>query len=181
MKETHLPHLGSHGFGNCSLWSPCLLQIKFSLCDNSACNLSISNSPKSELTLVQLQDKWNIDKQIVVYSNNVIHIDEKEWKQPAAIKWMNLGLLGCSVGWASNFSSGHDLTVHEFEPCIRLCADSSEPGAYFRFCVSLCPFTLPLIITHTLSLKIVKTKQNKTKKLRRIFSLVFLFFSMITG
>ena len=30
--------------------------------------------------------------------------------------------------WALDFSSGHDLTVHEFEPCIRLCADSVEPA-----------------------------------------------------
>ena len=52
-----------------------------------------------------------------------------------------LGLLGGSVGWASAFSSGHDLTVCEFEPRVGLCADSSEPGACFRFCVSLslCP------------------------------------------
>ena len=36
-----------------------------------------------------------------------------------------------------------------FEPCITLCADSSEPGACFRFCVStsLCPSH-----AHTLSL-----------------------------
>ena len=26
------------------------------------------------------------------------------------------------------FSSGHDLTVCEFEPCIGLCADSAEPA-----------------------------------------------------
>ena len=26
-----------------------------------------------------------------------------------------------------------DLTVHGFEPSVGLCADSSEPGAYFRF------------------------------------------------
>ena len=31
----------------------------------------------------------------------------------------------------------HHLTVHEFKPRIRLCADSSEPGACFRFCDSL--------------------------------------------
>ena len=39
------------------------------------------------------------------------------------------------------FGSGHDLTVHEFKPHIRLCADISEPGASFEFCVSLslCP------------------------------------------
>ena len=33
------------------------------------------------------------------------------------------------------------ISVREFEPCLGLCADSSEPGACFRFCVSLslCP------------------------------------------
>ena len=37
--------------------------------------------------------------------------------------------------------SGHDLAVCGFKPRIGLCADSSEPGACFGFCVSLslCP------------------------------------------
>ena len=35
----------------------------------------------------------------------------------------------------TSFSSGH--MVHEFGPRIELCADSSEPGAFFGFCVSL--------------------------------------------
>ena len=42
-----------------------------------------------------------------------------------------------SVGWAPDFGSGHDLTVGGFKPRVRLSADSSEPGASFRFCVSL--------------------------------------------
>ena len=52
-----------------------------------------------------------------------------------------MGHLGGSVGLVSDFSSGHDLTVRGLEPHVRLCADSSEPGACFRFCVSLslCP------------------------------------------
>ena len=52
-----------------------------------------------------------------------------------------LGHLGGSVGWASDFGSGQDLTVRELEPRVGLCAVSSEPGACFRFCVSfsLCP------------------------------------------
>ena len=52
-----------------------------------------------------------------------------------------LGCLGGSVGWASDFCSGHDLTACELEPRVRLCADSSEPGACFGFWVSLslCP------------------------------------------
>ena len=61
----------------------------------------------------------------------------------------DLERLGGSVGQASNFGSGQDLVVLEFEPRIRLCADGSEPGACFGFCVSvaLCPSP-----THTLSL-----------------------------
>ena len=39
-----------------------------------------------------------------------------------------LGHLGGSVGWVSNFGSGRDLTVCEFEPHIRLWADSLEPA-----------------------------------------------------
>ena len=48
-------------------------------------------------------------------------------------------------GWRSRLSvrlqPGHDLAVREFEPRVRLWADGSEPGACFRFCVSLslCP------------------------------------------
>ena len=33
--------------------------------------------------------------------------------------------------------SVRDLTVREFEPRVRLWADGPEPGACFRFCVSL--------------------------------------------
>ena len=44
-------------------------------------------------------------------------------------------------GWRSRLSvrlqPGHDLAVREFEPRVVLWADGSEPGAYFRFCVSL--------------------------------------------
>ena len=43
------------------------------------------------------------------------------------IKYFNsLGRPGGSVGYASDFSSGHDLKVHVFEPRIRLCIESQE-------------------------------------------------------
>ena len=58
-----------------------------------------------------------------------------------------IGALDGSVGYASDFSSGHDLMVFEFETHVRLCADSSEPGTYFRLCLLL---SLPL--PHSLSL-----------------------------
>ena len=62
-----------------------------------------------------------------------------------------LGHLGGSVGWASDFNSGHDLAVFEFEPRIGLYADSSEPGACFGFYVSLSFCSSP---THALSLSV---------------------------
>ena len=70
------------------------------------------------------------------------------------------GRLGGSVGWASNFSSGHDLAVCEFEPCVGLCADGSEPGACFGFCVSLSLSAYPP--AHTLGLSLsLKNKINR--------------------
>ena len=39
------------------------------------------------------------------------------------------GCLDGSVGLVSNFSSGRDLTVHEFEPHIGLCTDSTDPAS----------------------------------------------------
>ena len=68
----------------------------------------------------------------------------------------------------SDFSSGHDVMVPEFETRIRLYADSSEPGACFGFCVSL--FLCPLHHTLCLSLKnkstLTKIKKKKKKRKR---------------
>ena len=83
------------------------------------------------------------------------------------------GHLGGSVGWASNFGSGHHLPVCEFEPCIRLCADSSEPGACFEFCVSLSLCSSP---THALSFSF----KNKFKKhLKKDLYVILIFPSLI--
>ena len=58
-----------------------------------------------------------------------------------------------SVKRLSDFSSGHDLKVPEFEPHIGLCADSSEPGACFGFFVSLslCPSPLMRVLSVSVS------------------------------
>ena len=65
-------------------------------------------------------------------------------------------------GWLSqlsvNFNSGHDVAIHEFEPCIWLCADNSEPRACFGFCVSLSLCPSP---AHTLSLSLSKINIKK--------------------
>ena len=64
-----------------------------------------------------------------------------------------LGHLSGSVSWASDFSSGHDLTVGEFKPHVWLCADPSESGACFGYSVSLylCPSA-----THALFLSLLQ-------------------------
>ena len=51
-----------------------------------------------------------------------------------------------------NFSSGHDLQVCEFEPCVRLCADDTEP-AWDSLSTSL---SLPLPRFLSVSFKINK-------------------------
>ena len=81
-------------------------------------------------------------------------------------KWM--GDLGDSVSWASDFSLGHDLKVHEFEPRVGLCADSSEPGACFRFCVSLSVCPSPLIFSLSLCLSLSLSLSLKNKHLGRL-------------
>ena len=63
----------------------------------------------------------------------------------------------------SDFGSDHDLTARGFEPRIRLCANSLEPGACVGFCVSLslCPFPVHML---SLCLSKIKRKKNSLKK-----------------
>ena len=73
--------------------------------------------------------------------------------------------LGGAPGWRSRLSvrlrPGHDLAVGEFEPRVRLWADGSEPGACFRFCVSLSLCPSPV---HVLSLSVPKINKIKNVK-----------------
>ena len=52
-----------------------------------------------------------------------------------------------------DFSSGHELMVHKFKPCIGLCADSTEPAWNSLSSLSAPP---PLMHTCSLPLKINK-------------------------
>ena len=64
---------------------------------------------------------------------------------------------GGSVGYASDFGSGHGLMVRGFEPRVGLCADSSEPDpALDSVSPSLCPFP-----THALSLSKINEHSKK--------------------
>ena len=74
-----------------------------------------------------------------------------------AFKTVTLG----APGWRSRLSvrlqPGHDLAVREFEPRVGLWADHSEPGACFRFCVSLSLCPSPV---HALSLSVPKINKR---------------------
>ena len=65
-------------------------------------------------------------------------------------------------GWRSRLSvrlqPGHDLAVREFEPRVRLWAEGLEPGACFRFCVSLSLCPSPV---HALSLSVPKINKKR--------------------
>ncbi|KAF0877199.1 CAMP2 protein, partial [Crocuta crocuta] len=53
----------------------------------------------------------------------------------------------CNFTWSFCLrDSGHDLTVHEFEPPVKLSANSSEPRACFTVCVSLFLPALTLLV-----------------------------------
>ena len=68
-----------------------------------------------------------------------------------------------------DFSSGHDLTVHAFEPHVRLPAVSAEP-ALDPVSLSLCPSP-----AHARSLFLsVSQKQNKKIHMHCIFIYIFL-------
>ena len=77
-------------------------------------------------------------------------------------------------GWHSRLSvrhqPGHGLSVREFVPRVRLWANGSEPGACFRFCVSLSLCPSPV---HALSLSVPKIKKLK-KNVEKICT-VFIF------
>ena len=58
---------------------------------------------------------------------------------------------------ALGLGSGHDLTVHEFEPHVGLCADRTEPAwDSLTPSLSLCPS----LLVRALSLKINKLKKK---------------------
>ena len=81
------------------------------------------------------------NKNTRVHASRVTFLMCKMYPKKAVFKKRQEGRLGGSVGRVSDFGSGHDLAVCEFEPRVGLCADGSEPGARFGFCVSLslCP------------------------------------------
>ena len=80
----------------------------------------------------------------------------KEWWKHGAPGWLS----GLSVElWLSSWSNSWWVRA----PC-GLCADSSEPGACFRFCVSL---SLPLPHLRSVSLSKINIKKNLKKRKRK--------------
>ena len=83
---------------------------------------------------------WELDSNRKAAINNVI----TNFKLPT-VPFLSLDFKKDCVtgvpGWLSQLSvdlgSGHDLMAHEFKHHFGLCADSSEVGACFRFCLQL--------------------------------------------
>ena len=59
--------------------------------------------------------------------------------------------------------SGHDLTVCGFGLRVGLCADSSEPGACFGFCVCVCVSLSLLSLSLSLFLPLSKINIQERK------------------
>ena len=64
-----------------------------------------------------------------------------------------MGRLGGSVGSVSDFGSGHDLAVCEFEPRAGLCADSSKLRAWSLLWILCLLRSLPLPYLCSVSIK----------------------------
>ena len=75
------------------------------------------------------------------------------------LNFSKLGHLGGSVGWPSDFTSGHDLTVFEFEPHIGLSAVSTESASDPQSSPQLLPGSRSR--EHSLSLTNTQTLKNK--------------------
>ena len=79
------------------------------------------------------------------------------WKRVKRGTWVTQSLKPLTHG----FSSGQDLAVHQYESNVGLCAESSEPGACLRFCVSKSLSSLPPVLSLSLSLSLLPSKLNK--------------------
>ena len=79
------------------------------------------------------------------YKGNILKDEERGARVAQTIKYRTLDL-----------NSGHDLTVHELEPHIRLCPNGTEP-AWDSVLPSLCPSPARVRShVHTLSLSLSK-------------------------
>ena len=67
--------------------------------------------------------------------------------------------LGGSVDWMSNFDSGHDLTVHEFDLVSALCYQH-RACLGFSLSLSLCPSPAMLSLSKKIFKKISKRNKN---------------------
>ena len=63
---------------------------------------------------------WGKGAQVIPGNGGNVHRSSDVWDCGVAQSVKQMSALG--------FGSGHDLTIPEFEPCIRLCADSVEPA-----------------------------------------------------
>ena len=107
----------------------------------------IYNSQIMKASLMPVNNEWTKKMYIflhIIWPQNLAICDNMD-----GVKEYDAG----APGWRSRLSvwlqPGHNLAVRKFEPHVGLWADGSEPGACFRFCVSLSLCPSPI---HALSL-----------------------------
>ena len=72
--------------------------------------------------------------------------------QPGELTWFKCGLTDLVKCLTLGFSSGHDLTVHETESHVRLCADGVEPA--WDSLSLLLSLSAPPLLSHAFSLSL---------------------------
>ena len=110
-----------------------------------------------------LKLNWYVNKNFISFSDG--HNYKAQFLFP--LYMIMISCMHCVHEHLKTFFEGHlvaqsgvwlwlrsDLTAHEFEPRVRICADNSEPGACFRFCASpLLMLCLSLSVSLSLSQK----------------------------
>ena len=76
--------------------------------------------------------------------------------------WMTQSLKPLTLG----FSSGHDLTVREFESCVTVSADSLRPEVCYRFFLSL-SHPIPCFLSLSLSFSFFPWVSRSLSKLNK--------------
>ena len=114
-----------------------------------------------------------LQKSLPTWKHILALVSPSKWEKvpnecPVRSRTRGVGRLGGSVGWASDFGSGHDLPVHGFEPRVGLCTDSSEPGACFGICVSLSVCPSPCFVSQKKNKWIRGSLEMTTVPLRHI-------------
>ena len=117
-------------------------------------NLDNHNAPYTDML------RWFLCVDYYVFPHNFYKRRSTWWFWEIQYKISIRGAPGWRSWLGVRLQPGHDLAVREFEPRVGLWADGSEPGACFRFCVSLSVSAPPLFMLFLCLLQVNKHLKN---------------------